>query len=206
MTTKTLVMLGALFCIAGCAQSRLGSTTVIAAPSQAASQAAAQAVLDKKVLADFRRDVDRYMALHDKLQRQGNAQKQRSDVGENLVSEQALAMRIRFARRDAQQGDILAPPIARAIRFTLNPALRGSAGGDTRDSIRDGAPATFVLEVNGDYPAGESRSTMPGNLLAILPPLPSGLEYRMVDTHLVLMDVDANIVVDYLRDVMCLTC
>ena len=170
------------------------------------SQADAQAVLNQEVLADFRRDVDDYMALHDKLQRQGTPQIQRSDIGENLVSSQALANRIRLARRDAEQGDILAAPIARAIRVTLNPALRSIAGGETRRSIRDDGAAIFELTVNGDYPDGESRSTMPGNLLAILPPLPSGLEYRIVDTHLVLMDVDANLVVDYLRDVMCATC
>ena len=45
-----------------------------------------------------------------------------------------------------------------------------------------------------------------GNVLKILPPLPSGLEYRIVDTHLILMDVAANSVVDYMLDVMCKTC
>jgi hypothetical protein len=40
----------------------------------------------------------------------------------------------------------------------------------------------------------------------ILPPLPNGLEYRIVDTHLVLIDTDADIAVDYMLDVMCQTC
>ena len=196
MTTRLVVIVAVLVCMSGCAQSK----------PVPLSQADAQAVLNQEVLADFRRDIDDYMALHDKLQRQGTPQIQRSDIGENLVSSQALANRIRLARRDAEQGDILAAPIARAIRVTLNPALRSIAGGETRRSIRDDGAAIFELTVNGDYPDGESRSTMPGNLLAILPPLPSGLEYRIVDTHLVLMDVDANLVVDYLRDVMCATC
>ena len=47
---------------------------------------------------------------------------------------------------------------------------------------------------------------MPVNVLKILPPLPRGLEYRIVDTHLILLDVDANIVVDYVLNVMCRTC
>lgn len=172
----------------------------------AASQPPSQPVLDRKVLADFRRDVDRYMTLHNKLQRQGTAQKQRADIGENLVSRNALATRIRLARHDAEQGDILTPAIAVTIRTAMNPTLRGPTGTGARESLRDDAPALFVLEVNGDYPDGESRPKMPGNLLQILPPLPPGLEYRIVDTHLVLMDVDANIVVDYLLDVMCASC
>ena len=84
----------------------------------------------------------------------------------------------------------------------MNPELRGAAAARTRESIRDEAPATFVLKVNGAYPEGASRSTMPGNVLAILPVLPEGLEYRIVDAHLILMDLDANIVVDYLLNVM----
>jgi len=73
-------------------------------------------------------------------------------------------------------------------------------------TIREDSPEVFVLVVNGDYPAGASRSTMPGNVLKILPPLPSVLEYRIVDSHLILMDAGANIVVDYVLDVMCKTC
>jgi len=190
----------------GCAQStgRTGARVTIAG-----SQPPTQAVLDRKVLADFRRDVDRYMTLHNKLLRQGTAPKQRADIddiGENRVSRNALATRIRVARHDAEQGDILTPAIAVTLRTAMNPALRSPTGAAARASIREDAPATFVLEVNGDYPEGESRSTMPGNVLQILPVLPPGLEYRIVDTHLVLMDVDANIVVDYLLDVMCAIC
>jgi hypothetical protein len=33
-----------------------------------------------------------------------------------------------------------------------------------------------------------------------------GLEYRIIDTHLVLTDIDADIVVDYMLDVMCQSC
>jgi hypothetical protein len=189
----------------GCAQSTSG-TGGGSAVTVASSQPPTQAVLDRKVLSDFQRDVDRYMTLHDKLQGQGTAPKQRADIGENLVSRNALATRIRLARHDAEQGDILTPAIAVTIRTAMNPTLRGPTGSAARESIRDDAPAIFVLEVNGDYPDGESRPTMPGNLLQILPPLPPGLEYRIVDTHLVLMDVDANIVVDYLLDVMCASC
>ena len=91
------------------------------------------------------------------------------------------------------------------MRHAFAPA-RGPAALTARESIREDAPATFVLVVNGSFPEGGSRSTMPANVLKILPPLPNGLEYRIVDTHLVLIDLDADIVVDYILDVMCQTC
>jgi hypothetical protein len=165
-----------------------------------------QVRLDAEVVSDFKRRVDRYMQMHDKVQKQGTRQKPRDDIGENLVSQQAMAMRIRLARHDARPGDIFTPPIATALRRAMDPELRGPAALSARESIREDAPATFVLVVNGSFPEGGPRSTMPANVLQILPPLPSGLEYRIIDTHLVLMDIDANIVVDYMLDVMCQAC
>jgi hypothetical protein len=166
----------------------------------------ARIVLDEDAVADFRRRAEQYMKLHDKIQKKGTRQTPAMDIGENLVSRQALAMRIRFARHDARPGDLFTPRIAMALRRAIDPELRGSAALNVRESIRDDAPVTFVLVVNGDYPDGASRSTMPPILLKILPPLPKGLDYRIVGTHLLLMDLDANIVVDYMLDVMCKTC
>jgi hypothetical protein len=205
-------IVGAAVLMIGCAHSNTASELRLA-PSTGAdrltavqSETASQVLLDKELVSHFRRRVDDYVKLHDKLQKQGTRQKERADVGENLVSQNALAMRIRFARHDARPGDIFTPPIAMALRRAMDPELRGLAALRTRESIREDAPDVFVLVVNGDYPAGASRATMPGNVLKILPPLPTGLEYRIVDTHLILMDVPANIVVDYVLDVMCKTC
>jgi hypothetical protein len=181
-------------------------TTAAAAASLRGAEARSQVTLDAELVRDFKRRVDRYMQLHDKIQRLGTRQKQRDDVGENLVSQQALALRIRFARHDARPGELFTPTIAMALRRALDPVLRGPAALSARESIREDAPATFVLVVNGSFPQGDSRSTMPGNVLQILPPLPNGLEYRIVDTHLVLIDLDADIVVDYMLDIMCQVC
>ena len=89
----------------------------------------------------------------------------------------------------------------------MNREIRGlGAAAHTRASIREDGPAAFRLEVNADYPEGASLPTMPPNVLAILPPLPEALEYRIVDEHLIMRDRDANIVVDYLFNVMCAKC
>jgi hypothetical protein len=44
--------------------------------------------------------------------------------------------------------------------------------------------------------------TFPPTLLANLPKLPPELEYRFVDNALILRDTKANVVVDFLPDVM----
>ena len=209
---RLLGMVGAAVLMIGCAHSSTASKLRLAPSTGAAGLAAVQAEptsqvsLDKELVSHFKRRVDGYVKLREKLEKQGTRQKERADVGENLVSQNALAMRIRFARHDARPGDIFTPPITMALRRAMDPELRGLAALRTRESIREDSPEVFVLVVNGDYPAGASRSTMPGNVLKILPPLPSVLEYRIVDSHLILMDAGANIVVDYVLDVMCKTC
>lgn len=199
-------IVGSALLVIGCAPSTAATAGNGGAATVTASEPTSQRGPDAEAISDFKRRVDRYIELRDKLQKQGTAQKTRANVGENLVSQQALATRIRTARQSARQGDIFTPAIAAALRRAMNPELRGSAAAGTREAIRHGAPVKFTLQVNGPYPEGATRSFMPANVLSILPPLPKGLEYRIVDTHLILMDVDANIVVDYLFDVMCAVC
>jgi hypothetical protein len=171
-----------------------------------AQGAVAQPNRDAALLADFRQRVNRYMELHQALQSEGPPPGQTAGVGRNRASQQALALRIRAERRHARQGEIFTPAIAEMLRSAMDPELRGATAAGTRASIRDDAPPRFALLVNGIYPDGASRSTVPVNVLAILPPLPDGLEYRIVDTHLILLDVDAAVVLDYLFNVMCARC
>ena len=42
--------------------------------------------------------------------------------------------------------------------------------------------------------------TMPPELLAALPRLPPELEYRFIDRDLVLRDIDANLIIDFVPE------
>jgi hypothetical protein len=54
------------------------------------------------------------------------------------------------------------------------------------------------LAVNGRYPDEVPMSTMPPQVLAVLPKLPVEIEYRFVGDRLILLDVHAHIVMDYI--------
>jgi hypothetical protein len=66
--------------------------------------------------------------------------------------------------------------------------------------MRDEVPH-FHPKVNQTYPAEWPLATFPATLLAKLPELPDGLEYRLLSEALILRDVHANIIVDYILDV-----
>lgn len=51
--------------------------------------------------------------------------------------------------------------------------------------------------MNAPYPENQPRPTVPANLLLTLPTLPEPLEYRIVGQHLLLLDTEADLIVDY---------
>ena len=52
------------------------------------------------------------------------------------------------------------------------------------------------------FPGVAQMATMPPSLLAVLPRLPKELEYRIVGRFLVLRDVDAALILDYIPDLI----
>ena len=57
------------------------------------------------------------------------------------------------------------------------------------------------MQVNQRYPQGAPLQSTPPSLLLNLPPLPKELEYRIVDSTLVLRDEGANVIVDFVPNV-----
>jgi hypothetical protein len=60
------------------------------------------------------------------------------------------------------------------------------------------APKSVTLKVNARYPDSQPLPTMPPNILASLPRLPEQLEYRIIGRNLILRDVPANLIVDFI--------
>ena len=50
--------------------------------------------------------------------------------------------------------------------------------------------------MNADYPETAALATVPPLILARLPRLPDGLEYRFMGRDLILRDTNANLIVD----------
>jgi hypothetical protein len=142
-----------------------------------------------------------YLALRMKLAAGASA------VSGNATSEQItqyqgqLAAAVRAARRDARHGDIFTPPVVPQFRTVIRRDLQAR---DIRDAFAamQEVPLALPLRVNTPWPADAPRATVPPPLLSSLYPLPEGLEYRFLDRHLVLLDGEANLVLDYILDVV----
>jgi len=153
---------------------------------------------DAKLLQDFTKRVDDYVTLQRKLERESPPPKPTTDQARIEASKDALAVRIRAARDNARQGDIFSPEIAALFRKLMHPEMKGADGKEAKQTVRDEAPAAIALKVNAEYPENQPLPTVPPNLLAALPRLPKELEYRIVNNDLILRDVHANLIVDFI--------
>lgn len=116
--------------------------------------------------------------------------------------QKAVAERIRSARQGAQPGDVIVPEARPLLRQRLDAALSERPAAQQKE-IATGNPAheggvKVPIAVNAPYPAAAPRSSMPPEVLAVLPPLPKVLEYRFVGDHLLLLDVEADLIVDFM--------
>jgi hypothetical protein len=153
---------------------------------------------DAQLLQDFQHRIDAYMDLHEKLEKGAPPLKPTDSPGAIKASQDTLAARIRQARSGAKQGEIFTPEIAKHFRKLMQPELKGPAAPETKKAIKDDAPAAIPLKVNARYPDEAPLPTVPPNLLIRLPKVPEDLEYRIVGENLILRDVHANVIVDFM--------
>lgn len=154
----------------------------------------------------FKQRVEEYAQLRQRLEKGLPKLKKKTSAARIAAHKQALAAAIRANRADAKPGDIFVPEAQLFLRRIVQSQLHGAKGASARAATHDGNPKIdpksppVTLQVNAAYPAKAPRSTVPPVVLLSLPPLPKELEYRFVGRDLVLLDVTANLIVDYMHD------
>lgn len=159
---------------------------------------------DALILQDFRTRIDAYMTLHRRAVKDSPPLTESTDPAQIKAARKALAARIQAAHAGARPGDIFTAAVSGLFRRLLAPEMKGPHGADHRAILKDDAPAPAEIpfKVNAPYPEGVPFPTVPVNLLRNLPPLPEELEYRIVGQHLILRDVQANLIADYMLNVI----
>ncbi len=154
---------------------------------------------EREALRHFQEAVAEYVELHAKLLAQLGTRE------ESVAAQKALVRAIRAKRAKARQGEIFRPEVQPVLRRLIAEQLKGPDTLDAREAVLEGnpgegdeRPVPIVARVNGVYPLGASRSTVPPSVLATLPPLPAALHYRFVGRDLILVDSVAGLIVDIL--------
>lgn len=193
-------------CAAPAATEKTPATTTDAALAQSERKTSTDPAVnpDAAAMAEFKKRVDAYVDMHKTLAMGDAKPEETADPAKLVATKAALAARVQATRVNAKQGDVFTPAMRPVFHRLLAPELKGEDGGDTKDVLKDDAPAPGAVpfKVNAKYPEKLPLPTVPANLLLSLPPLPMPLEYRIVGRHLLLLDTTTDLVVDYLLNVI----
>jgi len=154
---------------------------------------------DAAATAEFNKAVAAYVEIHKKADGQVPSLKRTDDPKEISSREVALGDAIRDLRASARPGDMMTPGIAKEFRRLIKKDYRSRSRED-RKIFLDEVPH-FRPMVNQRYPSDWPLATFPATLLEVMPKLPNILEYRLLSEALILRDVKANTVADFIFDV-----
>ena len=152
-------------------------------------------------LKDFFDRVRAYMKIHNTADARVPSLKETSDPKQVSGREKALADEIRVERAGARQGDVFSPSAAKEIGSVIAEDFNGRPLRDQKAILVE-VPVKVPPAINTDYPTTLPLATVPPGLLLKLPTLPEELEYRFLGRHLILRDIKANLIVDFIPDVV----
>lgn len=150
---------------------------------------------------DFRDRAQAYLDQQKDIAKGLPPLKSTDDPAELTSREDELGKRIALARATAKPGDFIGKDLEPYVRAAIKKDWANRPA-DARQAVGEDLPPNSVAKINAAYPKDQPLSTVPASLLAALPPLPEGLEYRLVRRHLIVRDVTANLVVEVLPNVL----
>jgi hypothetical protein len=154
---------------------------------------------DTPTVPEFGKRVAAYMDLQRKAIAELPALKRTDDPVEITAREAAMGEAVRRARADAKPGDIITPETATYFRKLIQEDLQSRTAAEKK-VMKDEIPP-FAPKVNQTYPPEHPLATFPATLLKVMPTLPEELEYRLLNDALIIRDIKANIIVDYILNV-----
>jgi len=152
---------------------------------------------------EFSDRVQKYVQLHKSIETALPKLKATNEPELIVAHQKILARKIKAARAHAKRSDIFTPAAKEDFVKAISSEFQGPQATYAKATIKQGAPLTRVhLHVNEIYPESIPYTSVPPTMLQKLPKLPEEVAYRAVSSDLVLLDVKANLVVDYLPGVL----
>ena len=181
---------------------RLGLTCLLAIAASAAVALRAQTVNpDAAAVKAFGDRVQAYVDLRHRVAQRLVHPAMPASAAEIERFKRQLVQGIQEERRSAQEGDIFTSDIAPQFREIIRADIKSRDVEDALAAVAEVSPR-LALYINEPWPHDLPRATVPPRLLASLYALPEGVEYRFLARHLVLLDSDADLIIDLVRNVI----
>ena len=109
---------------------------------------------------------------------------------------------LRAMRAGTKPGYIFNAQTAEYFRTIVKTEVPSTDKAEIRQTILEADTKGVPLKVNYPYPETKELTQIPPTLLLKLPQLPKEVKYRYVGRHLLLVDTDNNLIVDYMADAL----
>jgi len=166
-----------------------------------AQAAAPKADPQTAALQEFQKRLHGYVELRTKLAHDLRPLKPTANAAELAARQDSLAAAIRETRKNARVGDLIPTPVAELVRRTIQSDFQNRAPEARRAAVSEVTGGISPV-INRTYPAKAALPTIPPLLLAKLPLLPDNLQYRFLDRHVVILDGDTELIIDYVANVL----
>ena len=160
---------------------------------------------DARALSTMNDRIKAYLVIHDKLEKGLPALPDEATPKQIDRNQREFERRMRKERINAKEGDIFTPEAQPIIKRLLAKLFGGPEGKALKASIMDENPVDPVqlkVMVNGRYPDTVPLTTIPPEVLQTLPKLTEDLEYRFIGDSIILLDVHAHVIADFMEDVL----
>ena len=156
----------------------------------------------ERAIAAFTKRVKKYVRLRESLEDRAPKLSKDATPEEIKAHQTAFTELVRAARAGAKRGDFLTPDIAEYIRMLIKKEFKGKERAELREMILEADTTGVPLRVNYPYPEAKELTEIPPTLLLALPQLPKQIRYRFVRRHLLLMDRENYLIIDYVQDAL----
>ena len=157
---------------------------------------------DAQALATMNDRLKEYIEVHHKLEQTLPAVPKDATPEQIDQNQRALEKLVRANRKSAKPGDIFTPEARPVILRLLASVFGGPDGKQLKSSIMDENPVGIKLAINSRYPDSVPLSSVPPEVLQTLPKLPEELEYRFIGDRIVLYDLHAHLIADFIEDAL----
>ena len=193
-----LISAAAVFCLAFSPIPLAAQTTV---QQKSATQNSISAK-DKEAVAAFEKRVKDYARMREQIE-DGMPKLSKDSTPEQIAAHKtAFEEKVRAARADAKPGQLFTPDIAAHIRALIRSEFKGKDRKQLRETVLEADTKGVPLRVNYAYPETKELLEMPPTLLMKLPLLPKQVRYRFVNRHLLLVDRENSLIIDYMLDAL----
>lgn len=152
---------------------------------------------------EFSDRVQKYVQLHKSVEATVPKLKTTNEPELIVAHQKILARKLKAARLHAKRGDIFTVAAREAFRKAMSSEFQGPQAPHAKATMKQGAPlGKLHLHINEVYPESIPYTSVPPTMLQNLPKLPEEVAYRAVSSDLVLLDVKANLVVDYIPGII----